>query len=96
MTSVHFTDTTSVGTANRYVEPLKSPLKLLTSLTVVEMHPWRASRYRTNRTHQNAYRRLIEPSAPEEDHDDRNALYGMYVKSFIFFHELPIQVFLNL
>lgn len=49
------------------------------------MHPWRATRYRTNRTHQKAYRRLVEPSVPEEDHDDRNALYGVYVTPFHFF-----------
>ncbi|ERF71821.1 hypothetical protein EPUS_01736 [Endocarpon pusillum Z07020] len=57
---------------------LQTPRKLITGLTVVEMHPWRATRYRINRTHQKAYRRLVEPSAPEEDHDDRNALYGVF------------------
>jgi protein-ribulosamine 3-kinase len=40
---------------------------------------WRAARYRTNKAHIRAYHKLIEISAPVEDHDDRNALYALRV-----------------
>ena len=38
---------------------------------------WRASRYRTDRQHVRAYHKYVEISAPEEDHDDLNALYAL-------------------
>lgn len=42
-----------------------------------EASPWRATRYRLNRTHLLAYRKLVPVSEPAEDHDDRNALYAL-------------------
>lgn len=40
---------------------------------------FRAARYRTNKSHVRAYHKLVEISYPQEDHDDRNALYAMRV-----------------
>jgi len=40
---------------------------------------WRAARYRTNKSHVRAYHKLLEISAPAEDHDNRNALYALRV-----------------
>ena len=40
---------------------------------------FRASRFRTNKSHVRAYHKLIEISYPPEDHDDRNALYALRV-----------------
>jgi protein-ribulosamine 3-kinase len=42
-----------------------------------EMSPWRATRYRFNKTHLRAYHKLVPVSEPAEDHDDRNALYAL-------------------
>ncbi|KAF2747653.1 hypothetical protein M011DRAFT_50157 [Sporormia fimetaria CBS 119925] len=42
-----------------------------------EMAPWRASRYRFNKTHSDAYHRLVPVSEPVEDADDRNLLYAL-------------------
>jgi protein-ribulosamine 3-kinase len=42
-----------------------------------DLSPWRATRYRFNRTHVRAYHKLVPVSEPAEDHDDRNALYAL-------------------
>ncbi|KAF2759864.1 hypothetical protein EJ05DRAFT_484762 [Pseudovirgaria hyperparasitica] len=39
--------------------------------------PWRATRYRFDKTHLRAYHKLVDISEPVEDHDDRNALYAL-------------------
>lgn len=44
-----------------------------------ELCMFRAARYRTNKSHVRAYHKLMEVSYPEEDHDDRNALYALRV-----------------
>ena len=50
------------------------------SLTVSDdMSSWRSDRYRFNREHRDAYHKIIPPSEPVEDYDDRNALYALYV-----------------
>ena len=40
-------------------------------------------RYRFGKSYIKAYQKNFPVSAPEEDHDDRNALYSMYVGSQI-------------
>jgi protein-ribulosamine 3-kinase len=44
-----------------------------------ELGMFRAARYRTNKSHVRAYHKLMEVSYPQEDHDDRNALYALRV-----------------
>ncbi|OAL43082.1 hypothetical protein IQ07DRAFT_650360 [Pyrenochaeta sp. DS3sAY3a] len=43
----------------------------------MELHMMRQSRYRFNNTYVQRYKKLIQPSEPVEDFDDRNALYAM-------------------
>ena len=52
-------------------------MKSLTGDSSDDLQMWRAARYRTNKAHVRAYHKLIPPSAPVEDHDDRNALYAL-------------------
>ena len=42
-----------------------------------ELGPWRPVRYKLGRRYMKAHRTLFPISAPEEDHDDRNALYAI-------------------
>ncbi|KAI4267286.1 MAG: hypothetical protein LQ337_008428 [Flavoplaca oasis] len=42
-----------------------------------EIGTWRAVRYRFGKTYIKAYHKYYPISAPEEDHDDRNALYSI-------------------
>lgn len=42
-----------------------------------EVGTWRALRYRFGKSYIKAYQKYFPVSAPEEDHDDRNALYSM-------------------
>lgn len=44
-----------------------------------EVGTWRALRYRFGRSYIKAYQQHFAISVPEEDHDDRNALYSMSV-----------------
>ena len=41
-----------------------------------EMGTWRPVRYKLGRPYMEAYHKFFPISAPEEDHDDRNALYA--------------------
>ena len=50
-----------------------------TDRLVADLGPWRASRYRLGRPYIKEYYKHIPISAPEEDADDRNLLYAMYV-----------------
>jgi len=52
---------------------------ILTALD--EIGTWRQMRYRFGKSYIKAYQKYFPVSAPEEDHDDRNALYSMYVSS---------------
>lgn len=52
-------------------------VNILTAFAV-ELHMMRQSRYRFNNTYVQRYKKLIQPSEPVEDFDDRNALYAMY------------------
>lgn len=40
---------------------------------------FRAPRFRTNKSHIRAYHKLVAVSEPQEDHEDRNALYALRV-----------------
>ena len=42
---------------------------------IVELAPLRPVRHRMRKEYVEAYFREVNPSEPEEDHDDRNALY---------------------
>ncbi|OTA80150.1 hypothetical protein M434DRAFT_401903 [Hypoxylon sp. CO27-5] len=42
-----------------------------------EIGTWRALRYRFGKSYIKAYQKLFPVAAPEEDHDDRNALYSV-------------------
>ena len=42
-----------------------------------EMAPWRAARYQFGEAHRNAYLKLVAASDPQEECDDRNALYAL-------------------
>ena len=42
-----------------------------------EMGTWRPVRYKLGRPYMEAYHKFFPISAPEEDHDDRNALYAI-------------------
>ena len=50
-----------------------------TDRLVADLGSWRASRYRLGRPYIKEYYKHIPISAPEEDVDDRNLLYAMYV-----------------
>lgn len=45
----------------------------------VEMTSWRPVRHLLGREYMKAYFKIFPPSAPEEDQDDRNLLYYLYV-----------------
>jgi protein-ribulosamine 3-kinase len=42
-----------------------------------EAAPWRAARYAFNRKHLDVYLKVVPASEPQEDYDDRNALYAV-------------------
>jgi fructosamine-3-kinase len=42
-----------------------------------EAAPWRAARYAFDKTHLDAYLEVVPASEPQEDYDNRNALYAM-------------------
>jgi len=42
-----------------------------------ELGNWRPERNKFSRTYFDAYQSHIPKAAPEEDYDDRNALYGL-------------------
>ena len=82
MTVVHFTDITSVCNCNslNYNQFLTIYLALtILPMSIDDLGMFRAARYRTNKSHVRAYHRIVEISAPAEDHDDQNALYALRV-----------------
>ena len=46
---------------------------------IADLGPWRAPRYRLGRPYMKEYHKHIPISLPEEDWDDRNLLYALYV-----------------
>lgn len=54
---------------------------LMISLYPDEIGTWRAIRYRFGKSYIKAYQKQFPISMPEEDHDDRDALYSMRVAS---------------
>lgn len=64
----------------------EAPLQKLTRRTV-EMASWRPVRHLLGRDYMKAYFQIVPSSAPEEDQDDRNLLYYLYVlRSFALAH----------
>jgi protein-ribulosamine 3-kinase len=51
---------------------------------VDEIGTWRPLRYRFGKSYIKAYQRHFPESAPEEDHNERNALYSMYIHSSVY------------
>lgn len=47
------------------------------TVTEDELGNWRPERNKFSNSYFNAYRLYIPPAEPEEDYDDRNALYAL-------------------
>lgn len=72
-------------------EPLSSLYHCIRAYYSDEIGTWRALRYRFGKSYIKAYQKHFPVSAPEEDHDDRNALYSMYVQSHSMFLSFAVS-----